>query len=81
MEAGFSIRLIGRDTVMIHHMFWQRTVLAAALGGILLIVYHLYLFLPRGSGTSDLQPHLPDCRSAPGDGEQCPGPVFPAGRI
>lgn len=38
--------LIGRDTVLIHHMFWQRTVVAAALGGILLIgVYHLFLYL------------------------------------
>lgn len=40
--------LIGRDTVLIHHMFWQRTVLAAALGGILLIgVYHLFLYFFR----------------------------------
>lgn len=38
--------LIGRDTVLAHHMFWQRTVVAAALGGILLIgVYHLFLYL------------------------------------
>lgn len=40
--------LIGRDTVLTHHMFWQRTVAAAALGGILLIgVYHLFLYLFR----------------------------------
>lgn len=40
--------LIGRDTVLIHHVFWQRTVLAAALGGILLIgVYHLFLYFFR----------------------------------
>lgn len=40
--------LIGRDTVLAHHMFWQRTVVAAALGGILLIgVYHLFLFFFR----------------------------------
>lgn len=40
--------LIGRDTVLAHHMFWQRTVLAAALGGILLMgVYHLFLYFFR----------------------------------
>lgn len=40
--------LIGRDTVLIHHVFWQRTLLAAALGGILLIgVYHLFLYFFR----------------------------------
>lgn len=37
--------LIGRETVLIHHLFWQRTIAAAALGGILLIgVYHLFLY-------------------------------------
>lgn len=40
--------LIGRDTVLTHCMFWQRTVAAAALGGILLIgVYHLFLYFFR----------------------------------
>lgn len=40
--------LMGRDTVLIHHVFWQRTVVAAALGGILLIgVYHLFLYFFR----------------------------------
>lgn len=40
--------LIGRDTVLAHHIFWQRTTVAAALGGILLIgVYHLFLYLFR----------------------------------
>lgn len=40
--------LIGRDTVMLHHLFWQRIVLAAAIGGILMMgVYHLVLFLFR----------------------------------
>lgn len=40
--------MIGRDTVMIHRLFWQRTVAAAAIGGILLIgVYHLFLYLFR----------------------------------
>lgn len=40
--------LIGRDTVMLHHLLWQRIVLAAAMGGILLIgVYHLFLYLFR----------------------------------
>ena len=40
--------LIGRDTILIHHVFWQRTVGAAALGGILLIgVYHLFLYFFR----------------------------------
>lgn len=40
--------LIGRDTILIHHVFWQRTVVAAALGGILLIgVYHLFLYFFR----------------------------------
>ena len=37
--------LIGRETVLIHHLFWQRTIAAAALGGILLIgIYHLFLY-------------------------------------
>lgn len=41
--------LIGRDTILIHHVFWQRTVVAAALGGILLIgVYHLFLYFSAG---------------------------------
>lgn len=40
--------LIGRDTVLTHCMFWQRTVAAASLGGILLIgVYHLFLYFFR----------------------------------
>ena len=40
--------LIGRDTVLAHHVFWQRTMVAAALGGILLIgVYHLFLYFFR----------------------------------
>lgn len=40
--------LIGRDTVMLHHLFWQRIVLAAAIGGILMMgVYHLVLYLFR----------------------------------
>ena len=40
--------LIGKDTVLAHHIFWQRTAVAAALGGILLIgVYHLFLYLFR----------------------------------
>lgn len=40
--------MIGRDTVMLHHLFWQRIVAAAAMGGILLIgVYHLFLYLFR----------------------------------
>lgn len=40
--------IIGRDTVMIHRLFWQRTAAAAAMGGILLIgVYHLLLYLFR----------------------------------
>lgn len=40
--------LIGRDTVLAHHIFWQRTLVAAALGGILLIgVYHLFLYFFR----------------------------------
>ena len=40
--------LIGRDTVLSHHIFWQRTMVAAALGGILLIgVYHLFLYFFR----------------------------------
>lgn len=40
--------LIGRDTVMLHHFFWQRTMVAAGLGGILLIgVYHLFLYAFR----------------------------------
>lgn len=40
--------LIGRDTVLIHHLFWQRVMVAAALGGILMIgVYHLFLFFFR----------------------------------
>ena len=40
--------LIGRDTVLAHHVFWQRAVVAAALGGILLIgVYHLLLYFFR----------------------------------
>lgn len=40
--------LIGRDTVLAHRIFWQRTVVAAALGGILLIgIYHLFLYFFR----------------------------------
>lgn len=40
--------LIGRDTVLIHHVFWQRVMVAAALGGILLMgAYHLFLYLFR----------------------------------
>ena len=40
--------LFGRDTVMLHHLLWQRAAAAAAMGGILLIgVYHLFLYLFR----------------------------------
>lgn len=40
--------LIGRDTVLAHRLFWQRIVVAAALGGILLIgIYHLFLYFFR----------------------------------
>lgn len=40
--------IIGRDTVLLHHMVWQRVAIAAAMGGILLIgVYHLFLYLFR----------------------------------
>lgn len=39
---------IGRDTVMLHHLLWQRIAAAAAMGGILLIgLYHLFLFMFR----------------------------------
>lgn len=44
----FYPMLFGRDTVMLHQLFWQRMVAAAAMGGILLIgVYHLFLYLFR----------------------------------
>ena len=37
--------LLGRNTVLAHRIFFQRTAAAAALGGILLIgVYHLFLY-------------------------------------
>lgn len=40
--------LMGRDTVLIHSVFWQRTILASALGGILLMgIYHLFLYFFR----------------------------------
>lgn len=40
--------LIGRDTVLSHHIFWQRMLIASALGGILFIgIYHLFLFAFR----------------------------------
>lgn len=40
--------MIGRDTVMLHQLFWQRLMAAAAMGGILLVgMYHLFLFLFR----------------------------------
>lgn len=40
--------LIGRDTVLIHHIFWQRLLIAFALGGILFMgIYHLFLFAFR----------------------------------
>lgn len=44
----FYPMLIGRDTVLLHHVFWQRIAAAAVLGGILLIgIYHLFLFFFR----------------------------------
>lgn len=37
--------LIGRDTVLTHHIFWQRMVVSFVLGGIFFIgLYHLFLF-------------------------------------
>ncbi|WP_125140344.1 ATP-binding protein [Clostridium transplantifaecale] len=40
--------LIGRDTVLTHHIFRQRILVAAALGGIFFIgIYHLFLFAFR----------------------------------
>ena len=44
----FYPMLFGRDTVMLHQLFWQRIVAAAVMGGILLIgMYHLFLYLFR----------------------------------
>ncbi|MFQ9640162.1 MAG: 7TM diverse intracellular signaling domain-containing protein, partial [Eisenbergiella sp.] len=44
----FYSLLIGRDTVLRHHIFWQRMLIAFALGGILFIgIYHLFLFAFR----------------------------------
>ena len=44
----FYSLLIGRDTVLSHHIFWQRMLIAFALGGILFIgIYHLFLFAFR----------------------------------
>lgn len=40
--------LIGRDAVLLHHVFWQRIAVAAVLGGILMIgIYHLFLYFFR----------------------------------
>lgn len=37
--------LIGRDTVLTHHIFWQRVAVVFVLGGIFFIgLYHLFLF-------------------------------------
>lgn len=39
---------IGSDSVLLHHILWQRIMVAAALGGILLMgVYHLFLYAFR----------------------------------
>ena len=44
--------LIGRDTVLTHRIFWQRILVAAALGGILLMgIYHLFLYSFRRQET------------------------------
>lgn len=71
--------LMGRDTVLIHHVFWQRTVVAAALGGILLIgVYHLFLYFFRRRERLYLTFSLIclTTGAASGNGEQCLSSIF-----
>ena len=44
----FYSPMIGRDTVLTHHIFWQRILVAAALGGILSMgIYHMFLYAFR----------------------------------
>lgn len=44
----FYPMMIGRDTVLLHRLLWQRIMTAAAMGGVLLIgLYHLFLYLFR----------------------------------